>query len=317
MLHARVLRFELPLAVRGVSRSARAAAEAPAPGAAAPKRSGAWEGRPQKTGDAVTQGRFGPQRSAVFSSQREVPWHVARNEQLRLDEASSVERQLLAKLAADGAGVGARNAWVAAAVAPCHSHRVGLAGAAGSSPERLKAIKASIQVPTIRLPLAGINAGFFFYHPLSLQSINQQALSHNYGEPRFSIASAFANRVMGVSPLLTPACALRQVHEPQAGPGQRRLPHHRCTPLRIRKGSNAQGLSCGVGCCYQTKRTVNMKTGGRRPTMNALVVVGNGHGAVGFGVGKASMMQEATTRVRRCRPPNPKPPPPRIIHPYP
>jgi ribosomal protein S5 len=47
----------------------------------------------------------------------------------------------------------------------------------------------------------------------------------------------------------------------------------------------------------QSKRTVNMKTGGRRPTMNALVVVGNGNGAAGFAVGKASMMQEAVSRV--------------------
>jgi hypothetical protein len=48
----------------------------------------------------------------------------------------------------------------------------------------------------------------------------------------------------------------------------------------------------------QTKRTINMKTGGRRPTMNALVVVGNGHGAVGFAMGKAANMQNAVNRVR-------------------
>ena len=53
----------------------------------------------------------------------------------------------------------------------------------------------------------------------------------------------------------------------------------------------------------QVKRTVNMTRTGKIPSMSALVVVGNGDGVVGFGLGKAGEVQEAvqkaTDRARR------------------
>jgi hypothetical protein len=131
-----------------------------------------------------------------------VPWHVARNEQLRLDEASSVERQLLAKLAADGAGggraqsmgCGCRCAMPFTRGGPCPRGRL-----VARAPQGHQGVDSGT-VLTGWSAARWRQCGFKFYPPPLLQSINQQALSHNYGEPRFSIASAFANRVKGVEP---------------------------------------------------------------------------------------------------------------------